>query len=116
MNSTKLYIARILGAPLALLGGWAGTQVVSHVNVVSTLGLGKSDIANAVVATGVFLASAAVTFLSHHKGVDHILGKVAGTTTAVATGVGAVLAAPTDPASDPVVSFAGVRADVPPGG
>lgn len=110
MSSTKLYIARILGAPLALLGGWVGTQVVSHVNIVGTLGLGKSDIANAVVATGVFIVSAGVTYLSHHKGIDHVLGKVAGTSTAVATGVTAVLAAPVDAdqaAQNDVAKFVG---------
>lgn len=96
MNSTKLYIARILGAPLALLGGWVGTQVVSHVNVVGSLGLGASDVSNAVVATGTFIVAAGVTYLSHHKGVDHILGKVAATTTAVATSATQVLTAPTD--------------------
>jgi hypothetical protein len=111
VNSTKLYIARILGAPLALLGGWVGTQVVSHVNIVGSLGLGASDVSNAVVATGAFIVSAGVTYLSHHKGIDHVLGKVAGTSTAVATGVTAVLAAPVD-----APPLAGIQADVPPGG
>lgn len=111
MNSVlKQYLARLLGAPLALAGGWVGTQVVSHVNVVGTIGLGKSDIAHAVVAVGTFLAGAAATYLSHHKGLDHWIGKVGG----IIGNVGLATSSVAEQVEPP--PLAGVKADVPLGG
>lgn len=60
-------IVQWAAGPIAILAGWAATQITQHVGLLGGFGLGHDQIAHAIVTSVTFAVGAGVTYAAHHK-------------------------------------------------
>ncbi len=58
--------------PIAILAGWAATQLTQHVGLLGGFGLGHDQIAHAIVVAVTFAVGTGVTYAAHHKYITNV--------------------------------------------
>lgn len=70
MNYQKL--VQWTSGPVAIVAGLIASKLVTNTSFLGHAGLGKSQVAHAIVILGSFAVGAVVTYLGHHKTLDNI--------------------------------------------
>ena len=60
--------------PFSIICGWLGNQITNHIHLFGSLGIGHSQVGQAIFNSSVFVVGAAVTYAGHHKWLTN-LGK-----------------------------------------
>lgn len=58
--------------PIAALAGWLATRLVANVSLFGSMGIGKNQIAQAIVTAVTFAVTAGVTYAAHHKWLSNL--------------------------------------------
>jgi hypothetical protein len=95
-------IVQWTAGPVAAISGWLATQLITNVKLFGTLGLGRDQLAHAILAGLTFSVTALVTYAAHQKWLTNLVKWWEASGVAQPSG-----AAPGTPQSGPVVTVNG---------